>query len=488
MANLNKFINKEEYLKFCDSHKLKQSYAVIGSSFASLSLVEGLESKNIIVFEKGCNFDPSILNGLKVKNNGTFKLKENSIEESIGGASNTWTGRLSEMNRDEFCGENYEALKIYDDLRSKYYKKSWGFFGFRKYKQIERNINDFKERVLPEQAKPLRAEKLFNKHDIQIITESKVKAVGEDKDGAFLLVVFSNRFQEKIYFKKIILANGGLHSSLLLKTSFEKGFLNNDKSHIISKNYMNHPKITFNNFFTSIPSSSPFTLRNKNDSNFYGYSLSEDLQKKFRLKNTYFTFHPVSKDEYKKEFICATDIYFNKRKTLIILSEYMKKNGLNLLALLKIIFHIGCRAGLFKEKIENYNLEYFCEMVPNAKNKIFTGGSLINSEVNLSEEDYKNLEILHEKLVEQFSDNVADEFKSINFRDHAFQDSSHHLGGIPLSNNLSNSVIDSNLKVIDSEGIYICSSSVFQHSGSSNPTLTIVALGMRLADHLNRIN
>ena len=116
------------------------------------------------------------------------------------------------------------------------------------------------------------------------------------------------------------------------------------------------------------------------------------------------------------------------------------------------------------------------------------GGSLINSEVNLSEEDYKNLEILHEKLVEQFSDNVADEFKSINFRDHAFQDSSHHLGGIPLSNNLSNSVIDSNLKVIDSEGIYICSSSVFQHSGSSNPTLTIVALGMRLADHLNRIN
>ena len=50
MANLNRFINKDKYLKFCELHKLEDFYAVVGSSFAALSLVEGLKSKNIIVY------------------------------------------------------------------------------------------------------------------------------------------------------------------------------------------------------------------------------------------------------------------------------------------------------------------------------------------------------------------------------------------------------------------------------------------------------
>lgn len=488
MAKLNRFISKDKYLKFCELHKLEEFYAVVGSSFAALSLVEGLKSKNIIVFEKGSDFNPSLLRGLRIKNNGTFSLKENSIEESVGGASNTWTGRLSEMNHHEFCGKNKEASKIFYDLSTKYYKKSWEFFGFKEFIQVERNVTEFKERVLPEQKKPLRAEKLLKKNNVHIVIESKITAVGEDKNGSFLVVEFSNAFQEKIYFKKIILANGGLHSPLLLKNSFEKGYLKRNKSEIISKNYMNHPKITFKNFFTSIPSSSPFVFRDKNDSNFYGYSLSDNLQKKYGIKNTYFTFHPISKDEHTKEFIYATDIYFNKFKALKIFAKYLKKYGFNFFSISKIIFHIGCRVGLFKGKIKNYDLEYFCEMAPNVKNKIFVDRGSLNSEVSLSEKDYVNLEILHQKLVSKFSDNVADQYKSINFRDKVFQDSSHHIGGIPMLENLNDSVIDKNLRVVDSENIFLCSSSVFQYSGSSNPTLTIVALGFRLADHLKRIN
>ena len=57
-----------------------------------------------------------------------------------------------------------------------------------------------------------------------------------------------------------------------------------------------------------------------------------------------------------------------------------------------------------------------------------------------------------------------------------------------MSENLDESVIDKNLRVVESKSIFLCSSSVFQYSGSSNPTLTIVALGLRLADHLKRIN
>ena len=106
-------------------------------------------------------------------------------------------------------------------------------------------------------------------------------------------------------------------------------------------------------------------------------------------------------------------------------------------------------------------------MAPNAKNKIFVDRGSLNSEVNFSEKDYINLEILHQKLVSELSDNVADQYKTINFRDKVFQDSSHHIGGIPMSGeSIDDSVIDKNLRVVDSESIFLCSSSVFQYSAA----------------------
>jgi choline dehydrogenase-like flavoprotein len=45
-------------------------------------------------------------------------------------------------------------------------------------------------------------------------------------------------------------------------------------------------------------------------------------------------------------------------------------------------------------------------------------------------------------------------------------------------------VVDSNCKVHDLENLYVAGSSVFPTSGFSVPTFTIVALAIRLADHL----
>jgi choline dehydrogenase-like flavoprotein len=45
-------------------------------------------------------------------------------------------------------------------------------------------------------------------------------------------------------------------------------------------------------------------------------------------------------------------------------------------------------------------------------------------------------------------------------------------------------VVDPNLKVHGTGNLYVAGSSVFPTSGIANPTLTILALVMRLADHL----
>jgi len=61
---------------------------------------------------------------------------------------------------------------------------------------------------------------------------------------------------------------------------------------------------------------------------------------------------------------------------------------------------------------------------------------------------------------------------------------SHHMGTTRMGDNPLQSVVDRNCKVHGVDNLYIAGSSVFPTSGVSNPTLTIVALTLRLADHL----
>ena len=60
----------------------------------------------------------------------------------------------------------------------------------------------------------------------------------------------------------------------------------------------------------------------------------------------------------------------------------------------------------------------------------------------------------------------------------------HIMGTTRMGTNPKTSVVDADLKCHDHDNLYITSSSVFPTSGTSNPTLTIAALSLRLADHL----
>lgn len=60
----------------------------------------------------------------------------------------------------------------------------------------------------------------------------------------------------------------------------------------------------------------------------------------------------------------------------------------------------------------------------------------------------------------------------------------HHIGTTRMSSSSHEGVVDENCQVHGVSDLYIASSSVFPTSSHANPTLTIVALAIRLADHL----
>ena len=60
----------------------------------------------------------------------------------------------------------------------------------------------------------------------------------------------------------------------------------------------------------------------------------------------------------------------------------------------------------------------------------------------------------------------------------------HHMGTTRMSRAPQTGVVDSNCKAYGLDNLYIAGASVFPTGGSSNPTLTIVAIAARLASHL----
>jgi choline dehydrogenase-like flavoprotein len=68
-----------------------------------------------------------------------------------------------------------------------------------------------------------------------------------------------------------------------------------------------------------------------------------------------------------------------------------------------------------------------------------------------------------------------------------FNSGSHHIGATRMAASADDGVVDPDCRVHGLENLYVAGSSVFPTSGHANPTLTVVALAVRLAEHLKSV-
>jgi choline dehydrogenase-like flavoprotein len=59
----------------------------------------------------------------------------------------------------------------------------------------------------------------------------------------------------------------------------------------------------------------------------------------------------------------------------------------------------------------------------------------------------------------------------------------HHIGTARIGRDPRRSVVDSDRRLHEADNVYVVGAAVFPTSGQANPTLTIVALALRLAAH-----
>jgi choline dehydrogenase-like flavoprotein len=79
-----------------------------------------------------------------------------------------------------------------------------------------------------------------------------------------------------------------------------------------------------------------------------------------------------------------------------------------------------------------------------------------------------------------------EDFDAAGARLARMEDQYHHLGGARMGASENEGVVDTNCRVFGTENLYLASGAVFPNSGCSNPTFTIMALALRLAEHLVR--
>jgi choline dehydrogenase-like flavoprotein len=138
----------------------------------------------------------------------------------------------------------------------------------------------------------------------------------------------------------------------------------------------------------------------------------------------------------------------------------------------------------------------YCEQAPNPQSRVYLSHERDQLQMNrlildwkVGDDETKRLMRLQELVDYYLRKNHIGHLDNISqpLSDLHYSDASHHIGTTRISDDPRTGVVDSDGKVHGVDNLFIAGSSVFPTYGYANPTLTIVALAIRLAEHLKGI-
>jgi len=151
---------------------------------------------------------------------------------------------------------------------------------------------------------------------------------------------------------------------------------------------------------------------------------------------------------------------------------------------------------ILPNKNNNFSLEVHAEQIPIADSRITIleeKDTLGVPKVCIDWKYCKQDVELAEKTLKAFAEDISaqgiGEFKydEQNFEHELLRFGAyggHHIGATRMGDDPQTSVVDKNCQVHDINNLFIASCSVFPTSSQANPTLTITAMAIRLADFL----
>jgi choline dehydrogenase-like flavoprotein len=343
----------------------------------------------------------------------------------------------------------------------------------------------------------------------------------EVRDGAGRAFRFRGR--------AFVIACGGIENArlLLLSRDFGPAGLGNDRDQV-GRCFMNHPKNYYGVLELATPVESlPYWFGCLKDgyAGYGGLKLAESEQRSRGVLNSYVRFEPLfpwsdSRGVESLVLLVKRSTFLfdawkaRRRGEVVELRDYaetgddsqLQNEKKSLVGWLGVVFAIvfDLRRVLHyawyrviakkKPKVKRVRLRNFMEMEPRPENRVTLGrevdefGSpLPVVEHDVSELDKRSVIELHRALQREFESAGVGRLLGDLEREPRWpidQDASHHLGTTRMGDDPASSVVDRDCRIHGVENAYLAGGSVFPTSGCANPTYTIVALSIRLAEHL----
>jgi choline dehydrogenase-like flavoprotein len=444
----------------------------------------------------------------------------------FGGASNLWGGvrrrwlRLRPMDPLDFEARPWLPDSgwplTYEDLVP-YFERAGKIFGLlcctnfsadahREKIASEFHNGDLRTAIFqvtrPTQFGKVYAGSLAASHNVHVYLHARVIEVEEHATSPFiscLHVVTPGGVAHRIVAKRFVLACGGLENARLLLASQRKAAAGIGNSHdVAGRYYMQHPKGIHGLAILRRKAlrSSLYTGRRMNDRIVIsgGLSFSEDFQRKEEVLNHCILFRPafiLSESPASEAYRAFLRSWHSPRGKPERFAEFLDAVS-SAATVLGGTLRNGRVGAVFR--VANH-----MEQMPRAESRLGLsrqkdqfGVPQLRTDWRINDVEKRSLRRLHELVRSKLAPGDAGELESnldpLAERWPVVQDSAHHLGATRMHDDPRRGVTNANCGVHGLHNLYMAGGSVFPTSGYANPTFTIVALAIRLADHLKEIS
>jgi choline dehydrogenase-like flavoprotein len=500
---------------------------ILGAGAAGLSIAQeflGTKHKVILIESGGLEFDE--------KTQSLYDGEDDSIglgnvrSRYFGGSTNCWHGRCAPLDSNDFEVKDWvpnsgwpisrkdihpfyeracDLLRIgsFDQFSSKDWDKNL-FPGqyFHALKSPNSRIAGarFIESEAPHRNFGPRFKKFLRQaENIRVLLNSNVIALNANQNGSKIKDIRVATFNGNYFTvraKIFILALGGIENPrmLLVSNSVEPAGIGNRYDQV-GRYFMGHSMTDIGQI---IYSSDQFCFEKELIAAPRGqlfFKLHHKIQKEERLLNAgLWLYRDISKGE----------MAFRRFRRNLLSGRFTREMGKQLLEMsenLSDVAHTAaCNIQGNRKPPKLWEFWVQSEQPPNPDNRVMLGRKkdalgLNRLQVRRSMSDLGRRSVV--RLSELFASEVTRfghgrvrldgrHLKSRLFSDddsHGFM-FGHDMGTTRMAENPKNGVVDNNCRVHGINNLYVAGSSVFTTSGYANPTLTIIALALRISDHI----
>lgn len=476
-----------------------------------------------------------------------IRIKDYSRERVLGGTSTTWAGLSAPLDEIDFASRPWldhsgwpierESLLPYWEAAAERYRFApaeffgdSGFGGLRAKSDVQPSWTHIGEKVFiaaaPAQNFGREHRDVFEGEAVDAWLDATVVGLETDearREVRAARVRTRNGKTVELRARVFVLATGGLENArLLLHTG-----LGNENDQV-GRYLMNHPKNYHGMLHLAEPTGDlPFYYGclYRGFAGYAGLRLSEDYQREHELLNSYVRLEPLFPwtDSEGVEAL----VLFAKRSQ-VLMRRFQKSKGDEVIALrdysetgddsdvqnarkglgdwLALALKIPLDAPSVlrylkyrlvtkrKPRIRRVRIRNFMEMEPHPENRVVLGDGrdvygvpTPRVQHDTTEKDRGAVIALHDVLARELEAQGLGRLETDLRGTTPWPidvEASHHLGTTRMGANPKTSVVDADCRVHGTSNLFVAGGSVFPTSGCANPTYTIVALAIRLAEHL----